>query len=194
MKKIIVMLMVVFFATSVFAENFIAIKGGYVKYNKEADSIYEGSHIYYPSTSYGIVLGNEKNNWITRLDISKERTGVEFENEFPVCYDGFRLNSYPVTVQFGRKFNPFYILVGGGIMINDADIWQYPSSPFDAKMDNSLCGVATLGIEKSLWKGLYVFGEGRYLYSKVKVDVKEYSSFKEDLSNVSIWGGLGVKF
>lgn len=192
MKKLIVIVALVFFATTALAENFIAVKGGYVKYNKEADSIYEGSHIYYPATGYGIILGNEKDDWITRLDISRERTGVEFSNAFPIAYDGFRLNSFPITLQFGKKFNNFYALLGGGIMFNDADIWEYAPSPFNAKMNNSICGVATIGYKTS--GKVFGFIEGRYLYAKSKVNIAGYDSFTEDLSNLSAWAGIGVKF
>jgi len=190
---------VLLWCTSAFAENFVAVKYGHVKYVKEAISEWEwdGSHIYYPADAFGIAIGREKNGWITRLDVSKERTGVEFQHALGIAYDGCKINTYPVTLQFGKKINtwlPVYLLAGGGVVINDAEFWQYDPYPFNGKMYNSWCAVATLGVEKNLTKHIYVFAEARYLYSKARVKVEGYSSFKEDLSSNSIWAGLGYKW
>lgn len=199
MKKIIVYLISILLlcSTSAIAENFIAIKYGHVKYISEKESIYEGSHIYYPTDAFGFIFGKEKKNWIMRLDISKERTGSEFKNDFPLAYDGFRVNTYPITFQLGKKLSrsiPFYLLAGVGIMINDADIWQYDAYPFKAKMDNSFCVVATIGFEKKLTKTVYLFLEGRYLYSKADVQIEGCNSIKENLSNNSVWFGICKKW
>jgi len=201
MKKTAILLLALIFvwATVADAENFAAVKYGHVIYAQEADSAWEGSHLYYPADAFGIMIGTENNRWIARLDASRERTGVEFQHNLGVAYDGVRINMMPVTIQFGRRFGDkartsAYLLAGAGIMINKADIWKYKPTPFEGRMDNSPCAVATLGIEKQLTKHLYAFAEGRYLYSKARVEISGYNSFTEDISSTSVWGGLGWKW
>jgi opacity protein-like surface antigen len=194
MKKFVVVILLLLFSSAAYAESFVAVKVGSTQYVKEKDSIYEGSHIYNKSESYGFILGTIKNNWIRRLDISRERTGVEFVSKFPLPYDGVRIISYPITISIGRKVGIFYGLVGAGYMLNSADVWQYPEYPFDAKMNNSICGSAIVGLSKDIIKNLYIFAEARYLYSKAEVEIAGYDSFTEDLSNVSGYAGLGIKF
>ncbi len=195
MKKILPLaLCIIFIAQIVQAENFIGVKVGKTKYIKEADSIYPGSHIYEGNEIYGIVLGNKKDDWITRLDIEKFRTGVEFSNTFPTSYDGVKIYQYPIIISLGRQWGMFYGLLGAGFIINDADVWAYPENPFDAKMQNSPCAALTLGLQKSITKNTYGFIEGQYIYSKARVDIKGYNSFTEDVSSITAWAGLGYKF
>ena len=195
MKKIILLtLCVLFIAQAVNAENFISVKFGQAQYKEEKDSQWEGSHIYEGNEVYGLVIGYKKDNWIYRLDIEKFRTGTELSNTFPIAYDGVRINQYPIILSIGRSLGMFYGLIGAGYIINDAEFWQYAPYPFDAKMNNSPCLALTLGIEKNITKNLYGFLEGQYIYSKATVKIQEYSSFKEDISNLITWLGLGWKF
>ena len=193
-KMVFSILLILSFTTLTYAENFIGLKLGQTKYVSEKDSIYQGSHIYEGNEAFGVVLGHKNNNWIYRLDIEKFRTGVEFSNTFPTSYDGVRINQYPVILSLGRQFGIFYGLLGAGYIINDADIWNYPETPFEAKMNNSPCLALTLGLEADITKKLYGFIEGRYIYSKADVEVSGFDSFTEDLSNTTLWFGLGRKF
>ena len=195
MKRIFaVVLLLVFMIQLCYAENFIGMKMGKTQYTEEKDSVYPGSHVYEGNETYGVILGYKKNSWITRLDIEKFRTGSEFSHDFPIAYDGVKINQYLIILSFGRQIDMFYGLLGAGYIVNDAEFWEYTSTPFDAKMNNSPCLALTLGIEKNVAKDIYVFVEGQYTYSKTKVETQGYNSFTEDVSNVTGWTGLGWRF
>ena len=193
-KTILLALCIVFIAQVVQAENFIGVKFGKAQYIKEKDSIWEGSHIYEGNETYGVVLGNKKDGWITRLDIERFRTGVELTHAMPLAYDGVKIYQYPIIISLGRQVGWFYWLVGGGFIVNKAEFWKYDPYPFDAKMQNSPCAALTLGLQKDITKNTYGFIEGQYIYSKARVDVKGYNSFTEDVSSITAWAGLGYKF
>jgi len=194
MKKLIaitILIIILKWYDSAYANPSVALKIGQIRYNEQADSIYQGNTVYDNAFCYGGFLRFTRDNWILRFDYDTNKTGNTFKNFFPNPYEKIDLEQTRYIVSAGSYFLEYlYFLVGAGYNQNDGYIEQYPTDPYSYTFNNNVCYSATVGLEKS-FNHWFMFMEYRYLWSEMDVEVNDRSVLIDDVSNQNIYVGVG---
>lgn len=94
--------------------------------------------------------------------------------------------------------------MGGGVGLNDYDIETYPIHPVEIHERPSLLLSGYIGVEKPLYKNLYLFSEIMRIWEKQRIEVQglepgtspenQSGRMTEDISRTEVTFGVGVKF
>lgn len=195
----------VLIGASLAGELSVAIKEGYVFFKEHRKSVYEHNHVYDNEwTKGGAYVRYEEYPYFVRLDYDRVETGDEFDQFQGFPYEGVHAKLNSLYLSVGRRFRDyFYAGAGLGAGLNTFDVLTFEIHPIQVDYKPTFLVVGYAGAEYSLYKGVYVFGEARYSYQKQRIKFRGSTigipgeaegEFKEGLSNLGLFFGLGWRF